>query len=452
MSLLALPDELLLQILRHAAPRETGPLRWRARQDTLLACCLVSKRIHTVARPLLWEVVCMHLDAVPFTLVADRINGWTRFTRTLAVRAIDYCKDRYRDKDRQDLATLFELFPNVEELMLFGFGEGTDGGLLYLQDVVKAYPNLERLSIGESTIHLMRNRAVVFPAVQELALRFCDINRGEKDLLSKILTTETFPSLRTLYYSAAEVSAPPSAYPTIEPALLAQLDAFEVFGPGVLPAAYYATETPVLRILEAVPRSLVFRLHPQERHLFALWTPDNHFGTNLGYPAWFDEYDTLAAIIRSHSLQSVFLPSVLHPARPLGGTLGTGRAKIYTASLEKKVHVEWAAVVPLGYGVEDEFVLPEFWEYARRLKRGEEVETQWPPRLTFPPPMGEVEEQLARLGLTHEEAEELMASTAGTADEVEEQAEVELEEELVEQGEEQAESIQWQREGGCISS
>ncbi|BGP44062.1 hypothetical protein JCM10449v2_008119 [Rhodotorula kratochvilovae] len=380
MSIPHLPDELLVLILRHAAGHaEVGALRWAERQDTLLACCLASKRLLAIARPLLWEAVRVNTVDIPSAFVEEAGSGLGRFVQALCVRLPHESHPDFAAASQAEvLLNLLACFPHLVELRLH---EGSDGQQLRLGSLAIHTSHLQRLSLVGC--HLTRpfpsvfarssgsaHPPFIFPALKELSLAYCQTDASGIDYISEFFTAAVLPSLRTLCYSTGLGGPDDEDYPTVDKALLAQLEVLEIEGPSPnpLPEAFYASAAPILHSLDGVPETL----EPRMRHValpWQPWQPDHGPGAAAGVPAGPDELSKVAVLVLTGALASLWLPETLSPERDLEESLARGRDAVLAACAEKKVHVGWTAVNPLGYGIEDEFVLPEFWEYARGLKR-----------------------------------------------------------------------------------
>ncbi|BGP52308.1 hypothetical protein JCM10450v2_008279 [Rhodotorula kratochvilovae] len=358
MSIPHLPDELLVLILRHAAGHaEVGVLRWAERQDTLLACCRASKRLLAIARPLLWEAVRVNTADIPSAFVDEAGSGLGRFVRALCVRLPHESHPDFAAASQAEvLLNLLACFPHLVELRLH---EGSDGQQLRLGSLAIHTSHLQRLSLVGC--HLTRSFPSVFarssgsahppfisPALKELSLAFCQTDASGIDYISEFLAAASLPSLRTLRYSTGLATPDDDDYP-----------------PNPLPAAYYASPAPLFHTFDCVPDAL----EPRTRHAAIVWNPDHAYSASAGVPANPDKLVNLGGLVLTGALASLWLPETLAPERVLEESLARGRDAVLAACAEKKVHVGWTAVNPLGYGIEDEFVLPEFWEYARGLKR-----------------------------------------------------------------------------------
>ncbi|BGP52339.1 hypothetical protein JCM10450v2_008310 [Rhodotorula kratochvilovae] len=320
MPLLALPDELLTLILRHAAPHDVGPWRWHARQQTLRACCLVSRRFHTITRPLLWELVRVRPCSVRQTILDEAGNGFARYTKALGLQAPvkGEGKDWARGKDPEVLPALLACFPNVVELQLHSY---TASHSFRLGTIGLIKPGLQRLAIVNCILGhpfppafphnpLISSITCGIPCLVELGLIACTASHSL-----------AFAELRK------------------------------------------CSGLPALRALRLLPMHLAVVYHEY----------DVETGVT-GFPAATD-LEPLLALLETHKLQSLWLPSQVAPGRKLDTATAGARDGVVDLCAQRGTHVGWMRVEIEGAAVDDTLAVPEFWEYFKGIKANVE-ETQ----------------------------------------------------------------------------
>ncbi|BGP44093.1 hypothetical protein JCM10449v2_008150 [Rhodotorula kratochvilovae] len=351
MPLLALPDELLTLILRHAAPHDVGPWRWHARQQTLRACCLVSRRFHTITRPLLWELVRVRPCSVRQTILDEAGNGFARYTKALGLQAPvkGEGKDWARGKDPEVLPALLACFPNVVELQLHSY---TASHSFRLGTIGLIKPGLQRLAIVNCILGhpfppafphnpLISSITCGIPCLVELGLIACTASHSLA--FAELRKCSGLPALRAL---------------RLLPMVTAQSTN--------MPASLSTSSSSSTR----VPSSL----DPRAKHLAVVYHEYDVETGVTGFPAATD-LEPLLALLETHKLQSLWLPSQVAPGRKLDTATAGARDGVVDLCAQRGTHVGWMRVEIEGAAVDDTLAVPEFWEYFKGIKANVE-ETQ----------------------------------------------------------------------------
>jgi hypothetical protein len=113
-----LPTELLIKVLRHAAPLDYSPSFHLERRELLRNLCLVSKRISVVAQSMLLEVYRANMDGVVhFRNEPEKANKVKLLVIVNHRLPLDFSAHRALSMDRR---RIIECFPNVTGLRLHG--------------------------------------------------------------------------------------------------------------------------------------------------------------------------------------------------------------------------------------------------------------------------------------------------------------------------------------------
>ncbi|BGP47826.1 hypothetical protein JCM10450v2_003691 [Rhodotorula kratochvilovae] len=356
-SLLSLPNELLAHIV-DAALGEYAPRLYQQRQDTARALRFVNKRIGAIVRGKKVEAVegfCRRAVFPRRTSVLDKC----------LLRAVN--KRRYllangEGSTRCDLPTRFWKCcgRQLRDLRLVGFH-----GLQL--EAISQLPVLSTLILER--VEVVASQPLVAPHLKQLGLSSCDYSTTLPTAVA-LVDTPGCPALRAIMYAAR--SHPDDISQLCSPAVLDQVDFLSVelraqdgasqdWAFPNLPPRYFSTTLVDLDLLDLGASRGVFQ-DVQHLRLYYCNSFYRHVdATNLWYYA-----QRLGD--RFPSLQSLYLPRVLDPAR-LDDDLGLQAA---VKALEDACRVLDAEVVfeheAVTHGQGEDVHSPHFAARCRRLK------------------------------------------------------------------------------------
>ncbi|GAA5994529.1 uncharacterized protein JCM10292_002116 [Rhodotorula paludigena] len=361
-----LPDELVLRILEEVAPPAYSPKAYSARQNALLSLCSVSRRMRALAQPLLWRFVRVHERSRLDSLAQpERLR---RCARTYHVSPEGIWSGQKGWFTLQEGVEALSLLPEVTELRLDSLEQQIN--LKSLQD----YTGLRSLSLVCADID---DSDPVFLHNLE-ALHLEDV-RLDPDLLATWLSPTYLPSLKALYLSDLRENIEDAPFfPTLSPAILSQLDfvqtlaeetdAVAKYGQSVSPPFLFQLHPPVLDPTSSAPLPRNITLDSPRLRLGD--TAEKLHTGSYQLPAFGQLLDAFRA---EHAPvpHSILLPREL--------VMAAGRADVDVVERVRAFEDACARNgVRLGWwgGAEgeadDTLVSPEFWEYARRLRREQE--------------------------------------------------------------------------------
>ncbi|GAA6041845.1 hypothetical protein JCM8097_004503 [Rhodosporidiobolus ruineniae] len=171
-----LPPELWIAVLLELAPLEGD---YRARQDALLSCCLVSRAFRSAAEPLLqaWVRLGTNVD-----LVAAALDTNSAFGR--AVRVLE--------ADVTPVETVLKLAKRMPELRELRYS-GEEDEEICLDELADAMPDLRHLSLD--TCRLLRNSFRIVPVFSFLRSICLFELHVSYNALETLLSPTTTPSL-----------------------------------------------------------------------------------------------------------------------------------------------------------------------------------------------------------------------------------------------------------------
>ncbi|BGP15343.1 hypothetical protein JCM10213_003432 [Rhodosporidiobolus nylandii] len=233
-----LPPELLDHVFRLI---QWPSFQGNERETTLAQCCLVDKRCHQYAQPMLWRDV--HLDS-------DREVDF--FATALCGEPGEHLEGLVRSmvlNCQEDWSAALEFLPwlsNLVELTL------VCDVLTHEDPPLETFPELRGLKrLNLHNIQIGNFHPGSFPAVTTLYMANCIIIDSDGQPASYVLDAAAFPSLRTLSIRelGSTSSEGASPYKIIAPDILQQLDAFEVsldWHSGDLPPDYPSPSLPAI--------------------------------------------------------------------------------------------------------------------------------------------------------------------------------------------------------------
>ncbi|BGP47400.1 hypothetical protein JCM10450v2_003252 [Rhodotorula kratochvilovae] len=185
-----LPDELLVTVLDSLAAPAYAPRAYEARQGTLRALCLTSRRLHRLAQPVLFRHVYVH-ERTRLDQVRDVDDEALRAHTKVYQFELDRSRALEGDKYTPLAAVAAGLrYPNVEEVRVEAVCHALD------LRVLGNYSRLRRLFLNG--LDLDDPAAVHLPCVDQLRLEDLCV---EPAFLERWLDPEFLPSVKAIYLS-----------------------------------------------------------------------------------------------------------------------------------------------------------------------------------------------------------------------------------------------------------
>ncbi|BGP47444.1 hypothetical protein JCM10450v2_003296 [Rhodotorula kratochvilovae] len=363
-----LPDELLVAVLDSLAAPAYAPRAYEARQGTLRALCLTSRRLHRVAQPVLFRHIRIH-ERTRLDQVRDVDDEVLRaHTKVLQVepygsRALE--EDKYTPLEAVAAGLLY---PNVEELRVEGRYEAFD------MQVLDEFPGLRRLSLFR--VVLDDWATVRLPRVEQLRLE--DI-RVDQAALERWLGPAFLPSVKAIYLSDLfdNRERMPQYFPKLTPAILAQLDFVQtrIEEEGALQAYGRHDAPPFLFELhrEPTPTGIVPRHALVDLWLYYEFPVDTRL-----WKAWAivgmlaDHVEAVARGSDGQPMRTLFLPACFANRASTGGA---GEIRNMIADTARRLE---RLGVPLSFadaagGPGYDLVSPAFWAEARKMRDARET-------------------------------------------------------------------------------
>ncbi|GAA6035832.1 hypothetical protein JCM8097_005728 [Rhodosporidiobolus ruineniae] len=359
-----LPLELLREILILAAsPPPVEPVRHQQRIRTLRSCCLVSRRISSIAQPLLSDLVYVKEPANLVAMAAQSLK-----TRSLIVFV-------HRKKSENSVELVMEALrwmSSVEELSLHA-----DIGVVLDLGRVPNFASLRHLTLYGLKAHPIT--PCTFPSLESLALSHINL---EKRALSALLAPTCTPSLRAF---ACTMLMDPTLQewllPLVDSSLSARLDLLQLCedeaclpAPGLYDRADFLTLYVTPFTYASFQRLRGTDGLPPARHFLLSGL------TELDSPTMdeFDERDMVTRFLgklcelcreADTPLRTLFLPySSCHPSRL---SLADPAVQPFLVELHAQKQVDLVYRIGLSERDDadaDERICPEAWEYAKRWK------------------------------------------------------------------------------------
>jgi hypothetical protein len=322
-----LPIELLLRTLELAAPLDYSPSFYLERRQLLRNCCLVSKRVCSVAQSMLPEVFVM-TDSVDVDFLTEQKEEKSRGS---AVKVL-VLKPTYASAidPLMSVKRAVKMCKGVIDLRLTDVGSfhldwlsDASGRLLLFSPQLPApysrlrlAPELQSLvALGEYTALLYppASRILVLPKLLELSLA---IVSAPLDIFKHFPTPSTTPSLRSLALERLSISNSadydPLPLDSLSPALVQQLDVLALDSGDTIPSHLLALN-PVHTIIDGFHLSTTSFPPPHAGRPYSIrlyWSPTSFKDVDravargiVGLEEWLDA-------VRNSTLS-------LHPPRTL---------------------------------------------------------------------------------------------------------------------------------------
>ncbi|GAA6031065.1 hypothetical protein JCM8097_003987 [Rhodosporidiobolus ruineniae] len=324
-----LPPELLLRILRHAAPLEYTPDKHVERRRVLRSLSLVNKRISEAAKPMLPEVMALCEESGLLLLAATdgaRMRGSS--VKLLVVR-----NDTY---PAANLSFALLLCPNVVDLRILR---------VYEVKMDHLPSRLQRLSVVQS--HLHPPAKSTFPCLLELSLA---ATRVSEEFLKQFPTPTTAPNLRALALNSVRIGFGEGIEVTgadLNQGTVAKLQALnlDAIGNSAPRPAFLTASPPAIRIYFSLPLD-----SDKLKNDFA------------------NKMDRLAdKLVASPSpLRLLVFPKPLQPLMHSSSAIRVAMTKVVQAAEAKDVEVVWEEQPDWLY---EPLVSPFFWERTKRIEQ-----------------------------------------------------------------------------------
>ncbi|GAA5827957.1 hypothetical protein JCM11251_005666 [Rhodosporidiobolus azoricus] len=297
-----LPPELVDDILEFAAPAASTLNEAKPREDTLSACCLVSRTFRERAQPILWrDVVFRQPNGPARFLEVVKEGGVGDLRRTVrSIRWLNKSAPRY---DR--IEEVVRLSSGLKELELVF----SSTPVAVEQFGEKTLTALTSLSLWNVSLLPVPASFPTFPHLTTLEFEGVYV---PPETLDKLLTSSTLPSLCALSLGQFDYGGR-AVFPQLDPAFLAQLKDFQLtFSAGLtppFPPEILDSSSPVALIIE------INDLEDLEEHVAA--NPNSVLPPHLFFDSFYapreticTPYSRLAALLLASPtpIQSIHLP------------------------------------------------------------------------------------------------------------------------------------------------
>ncbi|GAA5994476.1 uncharacterized protein JCM10292_002086 [Rhodotorula paludigena] len=220
----SLPDELLLSILRLAAPHgfadfDFSPRERRRRR--LRQWCTVSRQFGRVAQTLLCERIELECPARsatfdPLALVADCAKATQTFGDNSRFLFVDFCGGWVPGVRDESLKRVFRALPNMQEV--------------YFRRLVMSYLDLGVLQLAKGLRRLSLNRVDLFFGKRPCLPNLTDLSMNNVHIRAPLLSTTilnplALPSLLNLSIRGCRMA---HYTPVLESSFIADLDAVQI--------------------------------------------------------------------------------------------------------------------------------------------------------------------------------------------------------------------------------
>ncbi|GAA5860482.1 hypothetical protein JCM8547_000316 [Rhodosporidiobolus lusitaniae] len=366
----SLPVELVRHILELAAPIAYSPSFYLERRALLRACCLVSKTMCEIARPMLVQVYVADSpeDLVPLEITRDERKRGSDVKLLVVRRGLPF-----DDMGMRKCPALFALCPGVVELWLEGVSVVQLTSLGVLQ-------GLRRLNICDGEVTQYRPVDGVLPSLEELSLSGIGLHDNFFDSFPSVATT---PAIRVLGVSGNVDEDHETVFPSDLPLdVLEKLDILHVDVSDCTNVGRFRSPTSAKLVLDcALDFSGIDSIseHAPPFDTLRLWAVHTTLQARTTTPPSVDwELSPLAALAALipllpsspfPSLRLLILPDILHPSSSLSDTLERLVRDLLRICAEKGVEVVFEPVVNWQT---DSILSPAVLNRARRMRRERE--------------------------------------------------------------------------------
>ncbi|BGP39345.1 hypothetical protein JCM10449v2_003283 [Rhodotorula kratochvilovae] len=348
-----LPDEVILLVLEHLAPKPLVLSGYFYDQITLRALCLASRRYRRLAQPVLWRNVAF-TDSTRYGKFVrlkgvDALRDHVRYLVVQPVRRWEDDHDHVIDPAK--FYAILPLHPNLAGLRLYGSNLFRRRDCFDLESL-RANHHLRRLSL----IDLDCAGAANLPQLEQLHLDYVAIEPAE---LTSWLDSAYLPRLVALHLGMLYEPSVGYHYIPSPPPFLAQLEIFQAPDAQTVDAAEFASPpVPPVALLSSCPWADL------PRHVLIVSEGEDDFDPIPDFlHNQASQLDT-AAPLRPREPSSLWLPHFVRVAASKSPEAQRALDTLGEACARAGRRLMWWE----GELAEGELVSHEFWQYARELK------------------------------------------------------------------------------------
>ncbi|GAA5964880.1 hypothetical protein JCM3765_005810 [Sporobolomyces pararoseus] len=362
MSFSSLPPELVHQIIESTVPHTFHSTTYKQRQQTLCSLSLVSRLFHSIAQPLLFEIVKLQPLSKIRRFSAAR-NAGVGGLRELQVGTLVICRDDTKDGDEApEIIESLEVFARVRSITLGDLGN-------------RALQRFLPMTSHHLTSLILSNCSWMESSERLFLPSLCSLSVLEipRQLLVTLVDPQTVPNLRNFAFVDDSRARVEHLTRSKLDQLLPQLDTLNFTASIWLDPQAAFLHSAASRTLVDFTLDETERLDPTKAQVVHVRLEDSSLAgsvfTFVKLEAHLKKWSTLLRIYPSLSLKSIYLDSLLQLSESLPVTTSEALNSLVRVCQERKIAIVFESF-PVDFGI-DPFFSSEFIQRQKEHKRRE---------------------------------------------------------------------------------